>query len=61
MPDEVDEEPVALRHHRVPVAPVERLFVNGRVVVDGGMLTAADEHTIAAEVAAASRELAGRL
>lgn len=41
--------------------PVERLFVNGRVVVDGGMLTAADEHTIAAEVAAASRELAGRL
>jgi len=41
--------------------PVERLFVNGRVVVDGGMLTSADERTIAAEVAAASRELAGRL
>jgi cytosine/adenosine deaminase-related metal-dependent hydrolase len=41
--------------------PVGRLFVNGRVIVEDGMLTTADEPVIAAEVAAASRELAGRL
>lgn len=41
--------------------PVERLFVNGRVVVEGGMLTTAEEPVLAAEVAAASRELAARL
>jgi cytosine/adenosine deaminase-related metal-dependent hydrolase len=41
--------------------PVARLFVNGRVIVEDGMLTTAEEPVIAAEVAAASKELAGRL
>ncbi|MGC5224073.1 8-oxoguanine deaminase [Micromonospora sp. DT81.3] len=40
--------------------PISRLFVGGRTVVEDGRLTTAEEAVLAEEVAAASRELAGR-
>lgn len=41
--------------------PLHRLFVNGRAIIEEGMLTTADERVLAASVAAASRTLADRL
>jgi cytosine/adenosine deaminase-related metal-dependent hydrolase len=41
--------------------PLARLFVGGRVVVEESELVTAEEPVLAEEVAAASRELAGRL
>jgi hypothetical protein len=41
--------------------PLARLYVGGRAIVEEARLVTADEPTLAEEVAAASRELAGRL
>lgn len=43
------------------IPPVARLLVGGRTVVEEAMLVTAEEPRLAAEVAAASRELASRL
>ncbi len=41
--------------------PIDRLYVGGRAIVEQSHLTTLDEPMLAEEVAAASRELAGRL
>jgi len=43
-----------------PPAPVALLLVDGQPVVDDGVLVTADEKSVAAEVAAASRTLLER-
>ncbi len=41
--------------------PLKRLYVGGRVIVQDAVLVTAEEPVLAEDVAAASRELAGRL